>query len=67
MATRKGTGMVKVRKKLCRNKKGQYTRCRGKMQGGKGSGHKRKHAKKHLKGRCVKWSKGRTRCMKRAK
>lgn len=69
MATkRKGTGMVRISKKLCRNKKGRFTRCqKGKITGGQGSGFKRKNPKSKLKGRCVKWAKGRTRCLKRAK
>lgn len=39
-------------------KKGQFTRCRGKRGLGKSS---------KRKGRCLKWSKGRTRCLKRKK
>jgi len=70
MATRrrKGTGMVRVKGTLCRNKKGQFSRCqKGKISSGKGKGFRKKHAKSKLKGRCVKWSKGRTRCLRRTK
>lgn len=51
--------MRRVRGKLCRTAKGKFTKCRGTSGYGK--------ARKGRKGRCLKWSKGRTRCMKRAK
>ena len=61
-------GMVRIRGTLCRNKKGRFTCCQsGKITGGKGSGFKRKNPKSKLKGKCVKYSKGRTRCLKRSK
>lgn len=44
----------------CRNSKGRFTKC---------SGGARKSAGKKVarKGRCLKWSKGRKRCLKRKK
>lgn len=53
--------MRRVRGKLCRNKKGRFTKCRsggyGKVRGGS----------RKKKGRCLKWSRGRSRCLKRSK
>ena len=51
--------------KRCRNAKGRFTKCRG------GSGSRRRKGTRGVgktgKGRCLKWSKGRTKCLKRAK
>lgn len=57
-------GMVKIAGRLCRNRKGGFTRCRKPIHKGRGKGFKKRHTK-GIKGRCVKWSKGRTRCVKR--
>ena len=51
----------------CRTAKGRFKKC-----GTGGTTRKRKSTKKKgtgaaRKGRCVKWSKGRKRCLKRAK
>ena len=46
-------------KRRCRNKKGQFTKCR---RGTRGYGKS-----KARKGRCLKWSKGRTKCLRRKK
>lgn len=51
----------------CRTAKGRFTRCSTKGAA-KRKTTKRKSTKgTHRKGRCVKWAKGRKRCLKRAK
>lgn len=57
-------GMVRVRGTLCRTRRGKFTKCRKPISKGKGKGFAKRHTK-GIKGRCVKWSKGRTRCVKR--
>ena len=71
MATRRkrhkktsGLGMVGIKGRLCRNRKGFFTKCKKPVARGKGKGFKKRHTK-GIKGRCLKWSKGRTRCVKR--
>lgn len=49
----------------CRTAKGRFTRCSTK--GAKRKTTKRKSTGAARKGRCMKWSKGRKRCLKRAK
>lgn len=46
-------------KRRCRTAKGRFTKC-----GGGGGGGRRKRARK---GRCVRYSKGKRRCLKRAR
>jgi hypothetical protein len=57
--------MVRVRGGLCRNRKGHFTKCRKPVAKGKGKGFAKKHSK-GIKGKCVKWSKGKTKCLQRA-
>jgi len=58
-----------VRGTLCRTTKGKFTKCKGKVSKGSGSGFSKKHTK-GTKGRCVKWSSAaggkKRRCLKRA-
>ena len=61
---KQGTGMVRVKGGLCRTRKGRFTKCRKPVSKGKGKGYSKKHSK-GVKGKCVKWSKGRKRCLKR--
>lgn len=57
-------GMVRIKGKACRTRRGRFTNCRKPISRGKGKGFAKRHTK-GLKGRCVKWSKGHTRCVKR--
>jgi hypothetical protein len=72
MATRRkrrkktsGLGMVGIKGRLCRNRKGFFTKCKKPVARGTGKGFKKRHTR-GIKGKCLKWSKGRTRCMSRA-
>lgn len=58
-------GMVRVKGTLCRTRRGKFTRCKRPIAKGKGKGFAKKHTR-GTKGRCVKWSRGKTRCVKRA-
>ena len=59
-----GLGMVRVKGPLCRTRKGKFVKCRKPVSRGTGKGFKKRHTK-GIKGRCIKWSKGRTRCVRR--
>jgi len=52
-------------KRRCRNAKGRFTKCSTKGARKSTKGTKRKSTGRV--GRCIKWSKGKTRCMQRAK
>lgn len=60
-----GLGMVRIKGPLCRSRKGKFTRCKKPVSKGSGSGFAKSHTK-GIKGKCLRWSKGRTRCVKRA-
>lgn len=53
--------------KRCRNSKGRFTKCRGGATKRRRKGTRGVGKAAAGKGRCLKWSKGRTRCVKRAK
>ena len=57
-------GMVRIRGGLCRARSGRFTRCKKPTHRGTGKGYGKKHTR-GVKGRCLKWSKGRTRCIQR--
>jgi len=62
--------MAKKKRKICRSKStGKIVSCKRQRAGRKAAKSKgtRGLGKSKRKGRCLKWSKGRTRCMKRKK